>query len=1106
MKKMIIDGNEACSRSSYLFTEAAGIYPITPSSPMAEHIDSWASNGMTNIFESRVNVVEMQSEAGAAGLVHGLLKGGVLTTTYTASQGLLLMIPNMYKMAGEMLPCVMHVAARSLSTHALSILGDHQDIYATRMTGFNMLCSSNVEEANHFSALAHLSAIESSLPFMHFFDGFRTSHEINKINVLEKDDVKDLINKDALEKFRSRAVNPNNPKTYGTNQNDDIYFQATEVRNKYYDEVPNIVNNYMKKINDIAGTDYKPFNYYGSKNAKKVIVAMGSVTETIKEVIDDLNEEIGLIIVRLYRPFSKEYFMNVLPNTVEAIAVIDRTKEFGAEGPLYLDVCSILKNTNIKVVGGRYGLSSKNTTPNQIKAIYESLDNPRDNFTIGIIDDVTNLSLEVSDYKINNSSEMLIYGYGSDGMVSASKSLIKIIGNNTLKYVQCYNQYDSKKSGGVTKCHLRFSDNKIRSTYYVENPSFIAVTKDTYMNSFDILSDIKENGIFLLNTIKTEEEVINYLNNNDKNIIKNKNIKFYIINAFELARKVGLGNKISTILESCIIYLSNIMDYDKAINDLKNEVTKRFELKSPEIVKANIDAIDGFKEYLKEVKMLENYEEVERPKYVDVYEAIVHRKGDELPVSAFLDNPDGTFSCATSKLEKRCITDLVPKWINSNCIKCNMCSFVCPHGVIRPFKLSNEEYEKAPSFIKERCVDNYIIGISVKDCTGCGLCIKSCMAKDKALISDKFVDNIKEQEIFDYLVNNVSCKEENLNNIKTSQFKMPKLEFNGACAGCGQPAYIKLLTQLFGDSMVIANATGCSSIYGSSVPSMPYSIPWGSSLFEDNAEYGFGYLLADKFSKQRIVEIMSKYGDVFKEYIDNINSYEITKKVYDSIDFDKYPELLPYKDYIVKRNIWTVGGDGWAYDIGFSGIDHVLASGENVKILVLDTQVYSNTGGQASKATPKGSVALFASSGKNTAKKDLARMMMSYPNVYVAQVSLAANPMQLIKTFKEVNEYDGPAIIIAYAPCISHGIKGGMINSLDMEKEAVNCGYFPIFRRSPINGFSLDCKPNFDLYDEFLAKQTRYTVLSKLNENSENLLNSNKKEAIERFEYYNSLK
>jgi len=1104
MKKMIIDGNEACSYASYLFTEAAGIYPITPSSPMAEHMDSWSSKGMINIFGNKVNVVEMQSEAGASGLVHGLLKGGVLTTTYTASQGLLLMIPNMYKMAGEMLPCVMHVAARSLSTHALSILGDHQDIYATRMTGFNMICSSNVEEANHFSAIAHLSAIDSSLPFMHFFDGFRTSHEINKVNVLEKEDLKDLINLDSLQNFRNRAINPNNPKTYGTNQNDDIYFQATEVRNKDYDNIPNIVNGYMKKINEIANTDYKPFNYYGAKNAKRVIVAMGSVCETIKEVIDDLNEDIGLVIVRLYRPFSKKYFKNILPDTVENIAVLDRTKEFGAEGPLYLDVCSILKDTNIKVVGGRYGLSSKNTTPNQIKAVYDNLYNLKDNFTIGINDDVTNLSLEVSDYKINNSNELLIYGYGSDGMVSASKSLIKLIGNNSDKYVQCYNQYDSKKSGGVTKCHLRFSDNKIRSTYYVENPSLIAVTKDTYMNTFETLNDIKENGVFLLNTVKTKEEVINYLSNNDKNIIKNKNIKFYIINAYELANKVGLGNKISTILESCIIYLSNIIDYNKAINDLKNEITKRFELKSNDIVKANIDAIDNFKDYLKEVKITYNYEEEKRPKYIDIYEAVVHRKGDELPVSAFLNMKDGTFPSATSRLEKRCITDIVPKWINSNCIKCNMCSFVCPHGVIRPFKLSDEEFNNAPDYIKERCVDNYIIGISVKDCTGCGLCIKSCMAKDKALIFDNLSDNIKEQEIFDYLVNNVSCKEENLNNVKNTQFKMPKIEFSGACAGCGQPAYIKLLTQLFGDSMIISNATGCSSIYGSSVPSMPYSIPWGTSLFEDNAEYGFGYLLADKFNKQKIVEIMSKYGDTFKEYIENINSYEITKKVYDSIDFNLYKDLLPYKDYIVKRNIWTIGGDGWAYDIGFSGIDHVLASGENAKILVLDTQVYSNTGGQASKATPKGSVALFASSGKKTSKKDLARMMMSYPNVYVAQVSLAANPMQLIKTFKEANEYNGPAIVIAYAPCISHGIKGGMVNSLDIEREAVNCGYFPIFRRNPMTGFSLDCNPNFDLYDEFLNKQNRYTMLSKINSDSK-LLESNKEEAIKRFEYYKEL-
>jgi pyruvate-ferredoxin/flavodoxin oxidoreductase len=862
----------------------------------------------------------------------------------------------------------------------------------------------------------------------------------------------------------------------------------------------------MEKINKIANTNYSPFNYYGSKNAKKVIVAMGSVTETIKEVIDDLDEELGLIIVRLYRPFSLKYFMNVLPISVEKIAVLDRTKEFGASCPLYLDVCSILKDTNIKVVGGRYGLSSKNTTPCQIKAVYDMLDNPKDNFTIGIIDDVTNLSLNLTDYKIKNSSEMLIYGYGSDGMVSASKSLIKIIGNNTDKYVQCYNQYDSKKSGGVTKCHLRFSDNKIHSTYYVENPSLIAVSKDTYMNTFDILNDIEENGIFLLNTVKTEKEILSYLSNSDKNIIKNKNIKFYIINAYELARKVGLGNKISTILESCIIYLSNIINYDKAISDLKTEVTKRFGLKSPEIVKANIDAIDNFKDYLKLVKDIEAYDYIERPKYIDVYDSIVHRKGDELPVSAFLNMPDGTFPSATSKLEKRMISDIVPCWISSNCIKCNMCSFVCPHGVIRPFKLSDEEINNAPDFIKERVVDNYIIGISVKDCTGCGLCIKSCMAKQKALISSKLVDNIKTQDVFDYLVNNISYKKEVINNVKNSQFKMPKIEFSGACAGCGQPAYIKLLTQLFGDSMVIANATGCSSIYGSSVPSMPYSIPWGSSLFEDNAEYGFGYLLADKIYKEKIVNIMSKYGDTFKEYIDNINNYEITKKVYDSIDFNKYKKLLPYKDYIVKRSIWTIGGDGWAYDIGFSGIDHVLASGENAKILVLDTQVYSNTGGQASKATPKGSVALFASGGKKTDKKDLARMMMSYPNVYVAQVSLAANPLQLIKTLKEANEYEGPAIVIAYSPCISHGIKGGMINSLDMEIEAVKCGYFPIFRRNPKTGFSLDCNPNFDLYEEFLDKQTRYTVLSKINDNSEYLLNSNKQEAMQRFEFYKNIK
>ncbi len=1099
MKKVIVDGNEACALSSYLFTEAAGIYPITPSSPMAEHMDEWSKDGKLNVFGDKVKVVEMQSEAGASGLVHGLLRNGVLTTTFTASQGLLLMVPNMYKMAGEMLPCVMHVAARSLSTHALSIFGDHQDIYAVRSTGFNFIASSNVQDANYLSAVAHLAAIKSSLPVLHFFDGFRTSHEIQKIDVLDIDDVKGLIDQEALEKFRKKALG-NNLKTYGTNQNDDIYFQATEVRNKYYDEVPDIVNYYMGKINEIAHTDYKPFNYYGSPNARKVIVAMGSVCETIKETIDNLNEEVGLIEVHLYRPFSSKYFLDVLPQTVEKIAVLDRTKEFGSKGPLYLDVCSIVRN--IEVVGGRYGLSSKNTTPAMIKAVYDSLDNPKDDFTIGIVDDVTNLSLEIPDYKVKTSKEMLIYGYGSDGMVSASKSLIKLIGNNTSKYVQGYNQYDSRKSGGVTKCHLRFSDTAIRSTYYVENPYLIAVTKDMYLTSFDILNDIEENGIFVLNTTKDEKEVLSLLSDNDKNIIKNKNIKFYTINAFALARNLGLGNKISTIMETCIIYLSNIVDYNTCINYLKEEVTKRFKLKGEDVINANIKAIDEAINSLKSIEIDDVYTSCERPKYVDIYLAMRHRKGDTLPVSAFLEMPDGGFKCATSRDDKREISDIVPSWEKDKCIKCNMCSFVCPHGVIRPFLLSDDELAKAPLIVKERCKDNFIIAYSVKDCTGCGLCSTACPAH--AITMSKLENASLEQSVFDYLVNNVSCKETNLNNVKNTQFKMPKIEFNGACAGCGQPAYIKLLTQLFGDSMMIANATGCSSIYGASAPSMPYSIPWASSLFEDNAEYGYGFVVSDKIKKNKIIDIMKKYGG-FDEYINNYHNYDITKKVYDELDFNKYPLLLPYKNDIVSKNIWIIGGDGWAYDIGFGGIDHVLASGDNVKILVLDTQVYSNTGGQASKATPKGSIALFASGGKTQSKKDLARMMMSYPNVYVAQVSLAANPMQLIKTFKEANEYDGPALVIAYAPCISHGIQGGMINSLEIEKEAVKCGYFPIFRYHPLNGFKLDCNPDFTLYDEFLNKQNRYSSLSKVNPLAKELLEDNKKEAIKRFEYYKSI-
>jgi len=1109
MKKLIVDGNEACSLSSYMFTEVAGIYPITPSSQMAENIDKWSSNGKLNLFEDKVKVVEMQSEAGAAGMVHGSLKAGSLTSTYTASQGLLLMVPNMYKISGELLPGVFHVSARTLSTHALSILGDHQDIYATRMTGFSMLASSSVEEVNHMTAIAHLSAIKASLPFLQFFDGFRTSHELQKINVLEEKDVKDLIDYAALDNFRKNSMHPLNPKTHGTAQSDDVYFQNMEVRNQYYDKVPDIVEEYMNEINKVAGTDYKLFNYYGSPNATKVVIAMGSVCETIKETIDAMKEDVGLIEVHLYRPFSLKHFKESLPNTVKKIAVLDRTKEPGSLGePLYLDVCAVLKDSGIEVVGGRYGLSSKDTNPSCIKAVFDMLDNPKHNFTVGINDDVTNLSLPLEDFKIKCCDEMLIYGYGSDGMVSASKSIIKIIGEATDKYVQGYFQYDSKKSGGVTKTHLRFSDDKIRSTYYVKNPSLIAVTKDSYMDNYKILEDIEENGTFILNTTKTPEETTAYLSDNVKKIIVDRNVNFYTINAFELARKVGLGNKISTIMEAVIYQLSEIIRYEKAIQTLKEETEKRFGTAKAEVVKPNLEAIELAKDYLKEVKIEGNFEEIKKP-VGSIYEMMSHRRGDELPVSAFLTMPDGAFDADTAKLEKRMISDLVPKVLMENCIKCNQCSFVCPHSVIRPYELSEEEYEKAPESIKERCDDKYILGVSVKDCTGCTVCVKVCPGRgqNKALIMDRLVDNFKEQEVFDYLESNISCKEENFTNVKNTQFHAPKMEFSGACAGCGQTAYIKLLTQLLGDSMIIANATGCSSIYGGSAPSSPYKVPWASSLFEDNAEYGYGMVVADKVIKDRIKRYMESNNDpLFKEWLDNPKDYDITKKVYENIDYSKHKELVDIKEFIPSRNVWAIGGDGWAYDIGFGGVDHVLAAYDNIKLLVLDTEVYSNTGGQSSKATPKGSIAQFAAAGKDTAKKDLARMMMSYPHVYVACINLAANPMQTIKTFNEANAYDGPAIIIAYTKCIAHGLQGGMENSLELGKVATTSGYFPIFRFNPMeNKFSLDSKADFNLYEDFLLKQKRYSVLNSINEEAKGILKENKENAMNRYSYYESL-
>ena len=1120
MKTLTIDGNEACSKTAYLFTEIAGIYPITPSSTMAEHIDEWSSNGKLNVFNDKVKVVEMQSEAGAIGFVHGALQSGTLASTYTASQGLLLMIPNMYKIAGEMLPCVIHVAARSLSTHSLSIFGDHQDIYATRSTGFCMLASSSVQDASYLSGIAHLSSIKASLPFLHFFDGFRTSHEINKINVLEDDEYKKLIDKEALDRFRKRALNPLNPTIKGTASNDDIYFQMTESRNKYYDNVPDIVDEYMKKINSIANTDYKPFNYYGSKKAKNIIVAMGSVCETIKETIDYLNQDIGLIEVHLYRPFSTKYLLNVLPDTVENIAVLDRTKEAGSNGePLYLDIVNALKDKNINIVGGRYGLSSKNTTPKEIEAVYNMLNSElKNNFTLGIIDDVTNLSLKSTDLKINKHHELLIYGYGSDGMVSASKSMIKLIGDNTNLGVQGYFEYDSKKSGGVTIGHLRFSNEKIRSTYYVENPELVVLTKDSYIERFDLLSNIKENGIFVISTDKDKETLFSMFTKDMIDIIKNKNIKVYISRSGELAHKYNLGNKISMIMEAQMIKLLNIIDYNIAIDKLTEDIKHKFMKKGLDIVNNNINAIKDANDYLEEVII-----DFETNKVINIndtlYDKVNKRLGNNMKVSEF-NNPDGTYLVGTSKLDKRAISELVPNWISENCISCNQCATVCPHSVIRPYLIDEEEYNKLPDYIKSRVIkplnpkykDYYFtIGISVKDCTGCGLCVKTCPGKKmlKALDYQNIDEalNNKEQEIFDYLDNNIKEKNTDTDTVIGCAFRKPKFEFSGACAGCGETSYLRILTQLFGKYLVISNATGCSSIYGASMPSMPYSIPWASSLFEDNAEYGYGITMGDKLIKQRIVNIMKKYDDtLFDKYINNIDNYDVTKEVYDNIDYSKYPELEELKDYIIKKSTWIVGGDGWAYDIGFSGIDHVLASGEDTNILVLNTQVYSNTGGQTSKATTEGIVAPFSSDGKKTKSKDLARIAMSYSNVYVAQINLGANMMQTIKALKEAEAHKGPSIVIAYAPCISHGIKGGMTNSLHISNLATKSGYYPIFRYN--NGiFKLDSKNvDFDLYEEFLSSQNRFNILKNINKDeAERLLELNKQHAIDNYNYLKSL-
>ena len=1111
MKKITCDGNEACARASYLFTEIAGIYPITPSSPMPELIDRWSGKGKKNIFGEIPKVIEMQSEAGAIGLVHGVLQTGVLATTYTASQGLLLMIPNMYKIAGEMWPFVMHVAARSLATHALSIFGDHQDVYATRSTGFCMMASSSVQDAYNLALVSHLSSIKASLPFLHFFDGFRTSHELNKISILEDEEVKELIPYEELEKFRKRALNNEYPVTRGTNQNGDIYFQETESRNKFYDVVSDIVNDYMTNINKLAGTNYKPFNYYGSLNAKKVIIAMGSVCETIKEVIDYLGDEIGLIEVHLYRPFSDKYFLDVLPDSVQKIAVLDRTKEAGSEGePLYLDVASCLKDKNIYICHGRYGLSSKDVTPGMIKAVYDMLDNPKSEFTIGIDDDVTNLSLKYENINVTDNKEVLIYGYGSDGMVSCSKSLLGIVGDEM--HVQGYFEYDSKKSGGVTCSHLRFSDKPIRSTYFVHNPELVVISKDTYLNTFDAITSLVDGGQLLINTTMDDGSLLDALNPY-KRFLREKNIEVYVIDADEIARKYHLGMKISMIMEKAIFKLTDLVSEDKATKKLEDYVMRKFGVKSKEVAENNIKAIRDVQ--LRKIKLDEMEEPLEFSSG-SVYEALAHRKGNDLKVSDFEGFEDGSFEHREPEMQN--IAEFVPKWIKDNCIQCSMCSLVCPHGVIRPFLLNKDEYDKAPDYVKEVCKPAlgapdyyYVIAISAKNCTGCSVCINTCpgMRGNKALVFQKLKDS-KNDMVFDYLVSNVSEKDNfKKETIKGSQLVKPKFAFHGACAGCGETAYIKLLTQLSDDNLVIANATGCSSIYGGELPNAPYSIPWVNSLFEDNAEFGYGILMGYEQGKNFVREYMLNHRDeLFDKWLENSNDYNITKEVYENIDFEKHYKLKDYKNYIVAKNVWAVGGDGWAYDIGFGGIDHVLSSGSNINILVLNTEVYSNTGGQASKATPEGMVAEFAASGKKNYKKDLARIAMAYPKVYVAQVSLGANMMQTIKAFNEAIKHDGPSIIIAYCPCISHGIKAGMGCSVEEEALATKCGYFPIFRYDGTSDeFSLDSpNPDFCLYDEFLNSQTRYSMLKTVNPNqADEMLKINKEEAMRRFNFYKSL-
>ena len=1171
MKTM--DGNNAASHVSYAFTDVAAIYPITPSSVMADDTDKYAANGRKNLFGREVQVTEMQSEGGAAGAVHGSLAAGALTTTYTASQGLLLMIPNMYKMAGELLPSVIHVSARALCSHALSIFGDHSDIYACRQTGYAMLCANNPQEVMDLGAVAHLAAIKGRVPFMHFFDGFRTSHEVQKIETWDYDDLGEMLDWDALEAYRRRALNPEHPVLRGTAQNPDIFFQAREACNTHYDDVPETVIDYMNKVNAKTGADYKPFNYYGAPDAEKVIIAMGSVCDTAEEVIDYLmaaGEKIGMIKVRLYRPFAPQYLFNVMPKTVKYISVLDRTKEPGSIGePLYLDVVASLFDSEyntVSVSSGRYGLGSKDTTPGQIISVYRNMGaaNAKKRFTIGIEDDVTNLSLEVKenpDTTPAGTTSCKFWGLGADGTVGANKNSIKIIGDHTDMYAQGYFAYDSKKSGGVTISHLRFGHSPIKSTYYVSAADFVACHNPSYVDKYDMVQDIKKGGTFLLNCSWNVDELSEKLPGNVKKFIAENGIKFYTIDATAIGKELGLGSRVNTVLQAAFFKLSGIIPIDDAVKFMKAAATKSYGSKGEAIVKMNHDAIDRGCAGFVEIQVPADWAsaadntvaakvEGNRADLVDFVEKILipanAQKGDNLPVSIFAENADGTFPQGSAAYEKRGIAVDVPEWKCENCIQCNFCAYVCPHAVIRPVAMTEGEVAKAPA--ETTVVDatglpglKFAITVSTLDCTGCGACATVCPGRkgEKALVMKPIATQLPQQDVFAY-ANDLETKEEVFakfkdTTVKGSQFRTPLLEFSGACAGCGETPYAKLMTQLFGDRTFIANATGCSSIWGGSAPSTPYTVnkkgfgpAWQNSLFEDNAEFGMGMALGQKAIRERlagyVAEIGAKGDEEMKAacdaYVGTFNDSGANRVAADEIiaKFEKLADeqsesgalakkTLEDKDYLAKKSMWILGGDGWAYDIGFGGLDHVIASGENVNILVFDTEVYSNTGGQASKATPIGSVAQFAAAGKSIKKKDLAGIAMTYGYVYVAHVAMGADMNQCLKAFHEAESYNGPSIIIAYAPCINHGIKGGMGVAQLEEKKAVAAGYWNLFRFDPRlveqgkNPFSLDSKAPSASYRDFIMSEVRYSsLLRSFPERAETLFTKAEAVAADRYE------